>query len=360
MSAARAVRPLDGVTVVDFTTLLPGPLATLMLAEAGARVIKIERPGGEDMRRFPPLVGEGDGAESAVHALLNRGKEIREVDLKDPAARVALMRLIADADVIVEQFRPGVMDRLGLGYEALRAIAPRLVYCSISGYGQTGPRAGEAGHDLNYQGSSGVLALSHGPLDRPTAPAALVADIAGGTLPAVINILLALLRRERTGTGAHLDIAMAEGMFAFAVFAQAEGAATGRFPGSGEAMLAGGWPRYSLYATADGRLVAVGALEEKFWQRFCDLVGLPAALRRDAATPEATRAAVAERMRARTAAEWRPLLAAADCCATVVATLEEAFRDPHFVGRGLFSKTVTAGGRELPAAVLPIAPAFRD
>ncbi|MEJ1159061.1 CaiB/BaiF CoA transferase family protein [Prosthecomicrobium sp. N25] len=353
-------RPLLGVTVLDLTTLLPGPLATLMLAEAGARVVKIERPGGEDMRRFHPLRGEGEAAVSVPYALLNRGKEILEIDLKDPAGRARIADLVRSADVLVEQFRPGVMERLGLGYPALSALNPGLVYASISGYGQTGPRAAEAGHDLNYQALTGILDLSRGPLDRPTLPAAQVADIAGGTLPAVINILLALIRRTRTGQGAHLDIAMADGMFMFGVFGLADGLGGAGWPRSGEGLLTGSLPRYALYATADDRLVAVGALEEKFWQAFAEAIGLPQDLRDDRATPEATRSAVASILRGRSAAAWRPVLAAADCCATVVATLEEAMADPHVAARGLFSGRVSLPGGDIPALPLPIAPVLRE
>src|SRR5436305_12312487 len=163
---ARIMQPLAGVLVLDFTTLLPGPLATLMLAEAGAEVIKIERPGGEDLRRYEPRF---DG-ESAMFTLLNRGKQSLVADLKQAADRDRLMPLIKRADVLVEQFRPGVMARLGLGYEAVHAINPKLVYCSITGYGQTGPRADEAGHDLNYISHTGLLALNPGPPDRPVVP----------------------------------------------------------------------------------------------------------------------------------------------------------------------------------------------
>src|SRR5262245_17386509 len=159
-------QPLSGVRVLDFTTLLPGPLATLMLAEAGAEVIKVERPGGEDMRAMPPL---HDG-EAAVFALLNRGKKSVVLDLKNPSDRDRLRPLLESAEVLVEQFRPGVMERLDLGFEAVAKINPRLVYCSISGYGQTGPRAGEAGHDINYQSRTGLLAIQPGPPDRPVVP----------------------------------------------------------------------------------------------------------------------------------------------------------------------------------------------
>ncbi|MCK9919303.1 CoA transferase [Microbacteriaceae bacterium K1510] len=351
------MQPLSGLLVLDFTTLLPGPLATLMLAEAGAEVIKIERPGGEDMRRFPPQV---DG-EGAAFALLNRGKQGLTIDLKDEADREKLKPLIARADILVEQFRPGVMARLGLGYEDVAKLNPKLIYCSISGYGQSGSRADEAGHDLNYIASTGLLDLQPGPIDRPVVPPMLAADIAGGSFPAVINILLALRTRDQSGQGCHLDIAMSDAMFTFVWYALALGTASGRFPKPGELMLAGGSPRYQLYPTKDGRIVACGALEQKFWLAFAQTIGLAADYIDDARDPRATRDAVAKLIVARTADEWRPLLAQADCCATIVTPLEEALRDPHFVARGLFAHEVAVGkDKTLPAIPVPIAPQFRD
>lgn len=353
-------RPLSGVTVLDFSTLLPGPLATLMLAEAGARVIKIERPEGEDMRFHGPVLGEGREAMSAYYAMLNRGKEMLGIDLKAADALERLRPLIERADVVVEQFRPGVMERLGFGHEALAAINPRLVYCSITGYGASGPMAAAPGHDLNYQAMTGALSIGRLPKDDPPPPGLLAADIAGGTFPAVINILLALLGREKTGRGTRIDVAMTDAMFTFGFFAQAEGAATGRFPAPGEPIFVGSLPRYSLYRTRDERLLAVGALEEKFWRAFCEAIDLPEALRDDHATPAETRAAVAERVAARSHAEWRAALAGTNFCVTPVASLAEALEAPHFVARGLFGHTVsTPSGRVLPACVVPIAPQFR-
>ena len=223
------MQPLAGIVVLDFTTLLPGPLATLMLAEAGAEVIKIEPPGGEMMRAHSPHIG----GESVAFAALNRGKSSLTLDLKAKGDRERLAPLLARADVLIEQFRPGVMDRLDLGYERIRAINPRIVYCSISGYGQSGPRAQEAGHDLNYIGATGLLALNPGPHDRPTVPPALVADIGGGTFPAVLNILLGLRQRDMSGQGCHIDIAMSDAMFTFAWHALLSGFARPRLSGIG-------------------------------------------------------------------------------------------------------------------------------
>lgn len=349
--------PLAGLLVLDFSTLLPGPLAALMLAEAGAEVIKIERPGGEDMRRFPPVV---DG-ESAAFAMLNRGKQILTLDLKNEADRATLKPLIARADILIEQFRPGVMARLGLGYDDVRSLNPKLIYCSISGYGQSGPRADEAGHDVNYIGATGLLDLQSGPIERPVLPPLLAADIGGGSFPAMINILLALRARDQSGQGCAIDIAMTDTMFTFAWYALALGAAGGRFPKPGEMSLVGGSPRYQLYPTKDGRIVACGALEQKFWLAFTAAIGLPAEFIDDRRDATATREAVAKLIAARTADEWRPVLAQADCCATIVTPLEEAMRDPHFVERGQFAHQIkTASGQSLPALPLPIVPQFRN
>jgi alpha-methylacyl-CoA racemase len=344
------VQPLSGIVVIDFTTLLPGPLATLMLAQAGADVLKIEPPGGEAMRFYPPYAG----GKSAAFAMLNAGKTCREIDLKTDAGRAQATELLKRADVLVEQFRPGVMARLGLDYERARAINPRVIYCSISGYGQTGPRAQEAGHDLNYIGNTGLLALAPGAA-APTVPPALVADIAGGSFPAVMNILLALRQRDATGEGCHLDIAMADTMFTFAWHALATGA-EGKLPGPGEGLLAGGSPRYQIYRAKAGGLIACAALEQKFWQAFCGAIGLAGPLVNDLVDPAATLDAVAAIIATRTADEWRPILAAADCCVTVVISLEEALADPHFVARGLFSRRE---GEIVPNLPLPINPAFR-
>jgi alpha-methylacyl-CoA racemase len=351
------MQPLSGLLVLDFTTLLPGPLATLMLAEAGAEVIKIEQPSGENARRFPPMI-DGD---SAAFIMLNRGKTSMALDLKEEADRAKLLPLIKRADILVEQFRPGVMPRLGLGYEELRALNPRLIYCSISGYGQNGPRVHEAGHDINYIGNTGLLDLQPGPPDRPVVPPMLAADIAGGSFPAVINILLALRARDQSGHGCRIDIAMTDAMFTFTWAALALGAATGRFPKSGEMWLVGGSPRYQIYPAKDGKMVACGAIEQKFWVAFAKAISLPAQLGDDTRDPKATRDAVAQLIAARTSEEWRPIFARADCCTTIVTPLEEAMADPHFVERGLFAhKVTTASGKSLPGLPLPISPNFRE
>ena len=350
-------QPLDDILVLDFSTLLPGPMATLMLAEAGAEVIKLERPGtGEDMRLTEPKI-EG---HSLGYAILNRGKKSIALDLKAEGAVASLRALIEKADVIVEQFRPGVMDRLGLGYDAVKALNPSIIFCSITGYGQTGPKRNAAGHDMNYVGDAGVLSLSSGSVDSPTTPYGLVADIGGGTYPAIMNILLALRQRDKTGKGVHLDIAMAEGAFAFAYWAHAKGVIAGQPIENGGERLTGGMARYRLYSASDGRQVAVGAVETKFWDAFCNVVDLPQNLRDDLADPAATKAEVARLIAAKPSDHWAPLLEAADCCCTIVKTPAEAAADPHFIARGIFERAVSVGSEQVPALPLPVAPEFRS
>ncbi len=351
------MRPLEGFVVLDFSTLLPGPMATLLLAEAGAEVIKIERPGrGEEMRHYAPKWGR----DSVNFALLNRGKKSLALDLKDPAEREKLLPLIARADILVEQFRPGVMSRLGLGFDELAAINPRLIYCSITGYGQDGPKRDVAGHDLNYIGDAGLLSLSMGPAGDPVVPPALIADIAGGAYPAMMNILLALQERARTGRGRHLDVAMADNLFPFMYWAIGSGVAAGEWPGNGTDLVTGGTPRYRLYPASDGRVVAAAPIEQKFWETFCEIIGLDAPLRDDSADPAATTARVREIIAGDTGAAWAERFAGRDCCCSVVASVDEALADEHFKARGLFAH-VLAGedGAAIPALPVPIDPQFR-
>jgi len=352
------MQPLDGVKVLDFSTLLPGPMATLILAEAGATVIKIERPGaGDEMRHYEPRFAD----TSVNFAILNRGKRSIALDLKDDAARAALAPLIAEADVLVEQFRPGVMDRLGLGYDAVRALNPDIVYCSITGYGQAGPKAQVAGHDLNYVGDTGLLALSAGDDGAPIVPPALIADIAGGSYPAVLNILLALRARDRGAGGAHLDIAMCDNLFPFMYWAIGNGTAAGLWPRPGGEKVTGGSPRYRVYRTGDGAFVAAAPLEQKFWENFCRLIDLEADLRDDERDPAATIRGVARRIASQPAAYWRDRFDGEDCCASIVTDLRAALTDPQFTGRGLFDHRVAGPrGAAMTATPVPVAPAFRS
>lgn len=343
------VLPLSGVRVLDFSSLLPGPMATLLLAEAGADVLQVERPGsGDEMRSYQP----GLGASSANYALLNRGKRAVAVDLKDPQAREEILRLAADVDVVVEQFRPHVMDRLGLGYGDIRAVNPAVIYCSITGYGQTGPQAARAGHDLNYLAESGLLGAVVDEAGDPHLPPTVIADIAGGTYPAVINILLALLRRNATGQGCYLDIGMTPNLQTLAYGYLATYQGSRRWPVAGRDLLTGGSPRYHIYRTADNRHIAVAPLEDRFWARFCELVELPTDLRSGEASPDVVIKAVAQLIAAQPADHWRRLLAEEDVCCSVVATFEEAHRSLNL--RTDSAHRVTGDGFDVGGLPVPV------
>jgi crotonobetainyl-CoA:carnitine CoA-transferase CaiB-like acyl-CoA transferase len=308
--------PLQNVTVLDLTRLLPGPLCTMHLADLGADVIKIEDSGA------------GDYAEPAMRAAINRNKRGLRLDLKSEAGRDVFLRLAARADVIVEGFRPGIMERLGAGFEAVRAVNPRIVYCSITGYGQTGPFRDRAGHDVNYCGYAGVAeqnGTGDGSLALPNLPPA---DLMGGALNAAMGILAALLSVRAGGMGRHVDISMTDGILAHAVMPLIALNDHGATRPAGQDTLSGGLPCYGLYRTKDGRYLAVGALEPKFWRAFCDMLGREdlKAWHRGVAEAETARvrAEVAAAVAASSWEEWHGLLAGTDCCVSPVLTLEEA------------------------------------
>lgn len=347
------MQPLAGIQVLDFSTLLPGPLASLILVEAGAEVIKIERPPyGDEMRSYVPKFGK----DSINFALLNRGKRSIVVDLKDPKAVTSLKPLIQSTDILLEQFRPGVMDRLGLGYEKVKKINSRIIYCSITGYGQRGPQANMVGHDLNYLAETGLLSLGTESGGSPTIPPVLIADIAGGAYPAVMNILLALYQRDRTGEGCSLDIAMSDNLFPLMFWALGKGFITNQWPQAGKELLTGGSPRYQIYKTRDGRFLAAAPLEDRFWNQFCELIGLAEEFRDDSKAPEKTRAEVAKIIQSRRAEEWEQIFSGKDVCCNIVTTLQKAIESRHFRVRGLFSKhLVNEAGNTISALPTPLA-----
>src|SRR5262245_15597814 len=265
------MQPLIGVTVLDLTRLLPGGFCTLILADLGADVLKVEEPGrGDYLRAFPPL----GKTQSALFTALNRGKRSVTLNLKTDAGRALLLDLARRADVLVEGFRPGVLARLGLDYETLRAANSRLIVCAISGYGQRGPLQGRVGHDLNYLGYAGALPLfaARGG-GTPIVPGMQIADLGGGAMTAALGILAALLERQRTGVGQYLDIAMTDGVLHWLAAYAAEQWAGGAAPTSGRGPLSGGYACYSVYATADARALTVAAVEPHFWANLCCMIG---------------------------------------------------------------------------------------
>jgi crotonobetainyl-CoA:carnitine CoA-transferase CaiB-like acyl-CoA transferase len=329
-----------GLTVVDFTRLLPGPFCTMLFAELGARVIKIEPvEGGDYARWYPPLVDASDNGYGAFFASVNRGKESVAIDLRRPEGRDFAIRLVRRADVVVEGFRPGVLDRLGISDNDIRNANPQAIVCRITGFGQDGPLAHRAGHDLGYLARTGALGIA-GPVGQPPSVLPLqVADLAGGALYAAFAITAALVRRARTFQGADLDIAMTEGVLTMLAPAISTMLADGKGPRRGAEMLTGGLPCYRTYATADGRHLAVAALEPKFWGAFCAAAGLEhlatEGLSEGAAGEEIARQ-VAARLAERTRDEWTAIFGAIDCCVEPVLGLDELARDAHFVARRAF------------------------
>lgn len=332
VTPAELPAPLAGLVVLDLSRLLPGPLATQHLADLGADVIKIEDPAGGDHAR---TLGAGRDGMSWLFRAVNRNKRSLTLNLKEDTGREVLLRLAAKADVLVESFRPGVMDRLGVGYATLAAHNPRLVYCAVTGYGQDGPWADRAGHDLNYVAQTGVLERT-GSADGelPAIPALQIGDLLGGTMNALAAILAALYRARTSGAGAFVDVAMADGVLAHNIFPRCELAAGVPPQSRGDDLLTGGRANYALYRTRDGRHLAVAALEEKFWANFCARVERRDLVTADLADP-AVRAEVAALVGARSLAEWEALLAGADCCVTPVLTTAEALAHPQFRARGM-------------------------
>lgn len=303
--------PLD-ITVLDLTRLLPGATATSYFVQHGATVVKIEQPGQGDYARS--LVPE-------VFRATNAGKKSVSINLKDPRGRDLLLKLAASADVLLESFRPGAMARLGLGYDDLAKINPRLIYGSLTGYGQQGPYAELAGHDINYLALGGVLGLN-----LPVIPGVQIADLAAGAMQAVTEILRALLERTSTGKGQYLDISMLAGVRSLLTIPLAAWRASGREPVASDEILSGRYACYNLYQASDGRWLAVGALEPKFWAELCrrlDCVDLIAHQFAEGEQRARIKERIASVFRTRTATEWFDLLRGSDCCVTPVLTVSE-------------------------------------
>jgi len=348
---------LKGIKVLDFSTLLPGPLASLFLAETGAEVIKIEKPLiGDEMRSSYPKWND----ESISFSMLNRGKKSLCLDLKDKNSLKVLKPLIEKADILIEQFRPGVMKRLGLDYANIKKINNKIIYVSITGYGQTGPRKMLAGHDLNYIGNTGLLSLSMGSDENTTVPPALVADIAGGSYPAIINILLALRKRDLHQTGSYLDISMSDNLFPFMFWALGSGFVKNKWPINSDSLLSGGSPRYNIYQTKDGSYIAAAPLEDRFWKKFCEVIKLPNKF----INMQNNQNEIIKRIRniiiSKDKNYWTKVFDEADCCCSTVKSIEEAINDNHFKIRNIFEKKIANDeGEELPALPIPIDNQFR-
>jgi alpha-methylacyl-CoA racemase len=321
---------LDDVKVLDLTRLLPGGFCSLLLADFGADVVKVEDTGmGDYVRWAPPYYGDEShqrlGTRSALYLALNRGKRSIRLDLKTDAGRDALLRLAEEADVVLESFRPGVLDKLGCGYEALSDANPGIVYCAITGYGQTGSHTARAGHDMNYLGLNGLLGLTGEPDGRPIQAAGQIADLGGGALRAAFGVMAALRERERSGRGQIVDVSMTDGSLSWLAMVAAQYLCDGEVPQRGRGLLNGGAACYAPYECADGGWVTCGALEPKFWQAFCEGVGRPDLLEHQFAPPGSEgRKRVAEVFRSRTRDEWRAFNDSHDAMIEPVLGLDEA------------------------------------
>ncbi len=352
--AADGPLPLAAVRVLDFSRLLPGPYCSQILADLGAEVIRVDdatRPdGGDLMREEADLEGFGGGR---FFDLVNRGKKSIALNLRDPRAVEIVKRLVVGVDIVLEGFRPGVMQRLGVGYEALATVKPSLVFCALSGYGQTGPYRDKAGHDLNYLALSGVLHHNRAHDSGPAIGTVQAADLAGGALSAATAILAALLDAKLNGRGRFLDVAMADGALALNVYALGLLNQRRVEPAPGAELITGGAACYQVYATQDQRYLAVGALELKFWQRFCEILNRTDLSDRGHCCGQEGRAVIAEvasAIKKKTLAQWREIFKDEDCCVSPVMTLKESLQAGPSVCRG----AVMFNSRAQPALPFPV------
>ncbi|MGW8465305.1 CaiB/BaiF CoA transferase family protein [Pseudomonas sp. CLCA07] len=346
--------PLASLKVLDFSTLLPGPFASLLLADMGAEVLRIESPTRMDLLRVLPPHDQGI---SASHAYLNRNKRSLALDLKQPESLEVIKQLLADYDIVLEQFRPGVMERLGLGYEVLKAINPKLIYVSITGYGQTGPYKDRAGHDINYLALAGLASYT-GRADSGPLPLGMqVADVAGGSLHGVIGLLAAVIARQQTGQGQHLDVSMTDCVFSLNAMAGAGYLACGAEPGREDQMLNGG-SFYDYYRTRDGRWLSVGSLEPAFMRQLCTALGLEElaslGLSPQPANQKKLKDALMTEFEKHDFTDLCALFAELDACVEPVLSLSEAIEHPQLKARELVTEVPRGDGSTQAQMACPL------
>jgi len=333
---------LSGITVIDLSRLLPGPYCSMILADHGARVIAVES------KQFM--------ADGLFINTVNRNKEHMSLNLKSEEGKQIFLRLIEKADVMLEGFRPGVVDRLGVDYESMRKVNPKIIYCSITGYGQNGPLRNRVGHDVNYLSYAGVLNLIGEPDRPPSIPGMPIADIAAGGMNAAIGILLALFAREKTGTGQYIDISMTDGMVAFLPVALFSQQLTGQDPRRADTMLSHRYACYNTYETADGRYLSIGAVENRFWKTLCDHLGVPqyTSLQYDDSCREEVLHFMRATFKEKTLAEWDAELADLEICYSRVQTFSEMLVDLLFRKRQMILELEGRTGEKKPAIGVPV------
>jgi len=325
--------PLTGMKILDLSRLLPGPYCSLMLGDLGADVLKIEDPKlGDYMRWWGPRVNK----QSAFFLMVNRNKKSMKLNLKTDWGRDIFFRLVRQHDVLLEGFRPGVMERLGLGYEALKEENPGLIYCAITGYGHTGPYRDRAGHDLNYLSLAGVLGTIGPKGGPPVIPGVQIADIGGGAMLAALGILAAYIARQETGKGQFIDVSMLDGSFAWLTVPLGKTLADGEDPKPGDSFLTGRYACYRIYETKDGRYMGLGALEPQFWEAFCKLVNREDLVGYQFAEGEKQTHLISEVsgiFKEKTRQEWIGFLKDTDCCCEPVNSVSEALMDSQLLAR---------------------------
>lgn len=346
--------PLKGLKILDFTTLLPGPFATMTMADMGADVLQVLSASRPDLTAFWPPFIPGTRI-SAASATLGRGKRSMTLNLKDARAAGIVKKLIATYDIVIEQFRPGVMERLGLSYETLRESNPALIYCSLTGYGQTGPMRDRAGHDINYLSRAGVMSYSGRKKTGPTLTGMQIADVAAGSSNAIIGILAAVIHRERSGEGQHIDVSMTDGVVALNTFAAMALLAGGKEAGREEELLNGG-SLYDFYETSDGKYISFGGLEPQFFSAFCHAIGRPDLIAGGVAPPElsAIKEEVRNIIRSKSRDAWRELFAKTDACVEPVLSLAEALDDPQTKDRNMVIDVSLPNGAKVRQVGHPI------
>jgi crotonobetainyl-CoA:carnitine CoA-transferase CaiB-like acyl-CoA transferase len=333
---------LSGITVIDLSRLLPGPYCSMILADHGARVIAVES------KQFM--------ADGLFINTVNRNKEHMSLNLKSEEGKQIFLRLIEKADVMLEGFRPGVVDRLGVDYASMRKVNPKIIYCSITGYGQDGPMRDRVGHDVNYLSYAGVLNLIGEPDRPPSIPGMPIADIAAGGMNAAIGILLALFAREKTGRGQYIDISMTDGMVAFLPVALFFQQLTGQDPRRADAMLSHRYACYNTYETADGRYLSVGAVENRFWKTLCEHFGVPqyTSLQYDDSSRDEILHFMRGTFKKKTLAEWDAELADLEICYGRVQTFSEMLADPLFREREMILELEGSAGEKKAAIGVPV------
>lgn len=344
---------LDRIKILDMSRLLPGPYGTMLLADLGADVIKIEDPDAGDYARFQEPMVEGQGA---LFTMVNRNKRSVQLDLKKEKGRETFMKLAEDADVIFEQFRPGIVEKLGVDYESVKESNPEIIYCSLSGYGQEGPYKERVGHDLNYISLGGLLDMTRSKGGEPAIPGVPISDMVGG-LMAAFSIVNALLDRELNDSGGeYIDVSMME-----AVMSLTSGPLSwipliqNEAPEAGETLLTGKYPCYDCYETEDGKYVTLAALEPKFWKRFCEIIDREDLIEKqypEGGEEEKVRGILEEKFKSRTREEWEDILGEEEVMFAPVKNLKEAYRDEHVKERD-FLGTLKVGEKEIKQLGFP-------